>query len=335
MRNCSVQISNFEREETALGSAERKEMRERRNINRNRLKTGLANKGKPKPIGLHSQGSYAMRTMVQDAATDYDIDDGVYFKASDLKGSQGGEMSALQVRQMICEVLQDNRFNKQPETRPNCVRVFYNEGYHVDVPAYRRIETKDAWSGAISYSYEIAGASWKASDPRAVTDWFKDTNSTLSPDCDSTEGQFRRVVRLVKMFARSRSTWKGKNASGFMITKLAQEHFYSSLGRDDQAVRETMKAIRNRLDYNEIVEHPTLNINISKENDPRPAYFRERLKENLSHLECLDRSDCTHEQAMSAWNKVFNTTWFSDQPEDDGSGTPKKAVDKAGGGRYA
>ena len=44
-----------------------------------------------------------MHTMVQDADTDYDIDDGVYFRKDRLVGPQGGEMSALAVRQMICD----------------------------------------------------------------------------------------------------------------------------------------------------------------------------------------------------------------------------------------
>jgi hypothetical protein len=57
-------------------------------------------------------------------------------------------------------------------------------------------------------------------------------------------------VRLLKKFARSRSSWKALTATGFMITKLADECFVASQGRDDLALRETMKAIRWRLEYN-------------------------------------------------------------------------------------
>jgi len=36
------------------------------------------------------------------------------------------------------------------------------------------------------------------------------------------------------------------------------------------------------------------------------------LSENLKHLEVLDKSDCNHEMAMKAWNKVFDTDYFND-----------------------
>ena len=195
MRDCSKQISKFHREEVALTGDERSGMHKRRNANRDRVKNGLAKAGKPKPIGMHSQGSYSMWTMIQDEDCDYDIDDGIYFDAHVLKGPQGGEMTPLQVRQMICDAVQDQRFNRAPETKTNCVRVFYNEGYHVDLPTYRRIAKRSIWTDKIEYTYELASSSWKASDPRAVTDWFKETNEDVSPDYANTEGQFRRVRR--------------------------------------------------------------------------------------------------------------------------------------------
>lgn len=338
MRDCSKQISKFHREEVALTGDERSGMHKRRNANRDRVKNGLAKAGKPKPIGMHSQGSYSMWTMIQDDDCDYDIDDGIYFDAHVLKGPQGGEMTPLQVRQMICDAVQDQRFNRAPETKTNCVRVFYNEGYHVDLPTYRRVAKHSAWTSKVEYTYELASSSWKASDPRAVTDWFKETNEDVSPDYANTEGQFRRIVRLLKAFARSRASWKGKTATGFMITKLAADCFVASDGRDDIALRETMKAIKARLGYNQVVGHPKLPINITKEGDARPEHFRARLSENLPHLDCLDKSDCSHAEAMAAWDKVFARSWFCDQPEPKEGGTttaPNKAVEKAGGGRYA
>src|SRR3954469_21246514 len=143
MRNTSREVCGFHDAEVALTTTERSEMRKRRNTNRERLKKGLEKNSNPKPIGCHTQGSYSMKTMVQDPDYDYDIDDGVYFKSADLKGSQGADKSALQARQMVCAALQDDKFATEPEVRKNCVRVYYEAGYHVDVPAYRRHETKD------------------------------------------------------------------------------------------------------------------------------------------------------------------------------------------------
>ncbi|PXW68329.1 hypothetical protein C7451_11852 [Blastomonas natatoria] len=347
MFDTSLEVSEFHAEEVALPNTERTEMRRRRDANRTRLKHGLAKAEKPAPIGQHTQGSYAMRTMVQDSDTDYDIDDGVYFRKDLLVTPQGGEMSALAVRQMICDALQDDRFNKAPTVLKNCVRVFYNEGFHVDVPAYRRVKIDDPWTGQKSYSYELASSDWKASDAKAVTKWFKDRNEAHSFDFDENEGQFCRVVRLLKAFARSRSSWKSMTATGFMLTKLTDECFFPSAGRDDLSLRETMKAIRWRLAGNTIINHPTLNNDtITHDNDARPGHFRDRLIENLKHLDVLDRYDCTHEEAMAAWDKVFCSEWFRAQPAPDGergnggsvareSSAPTAPVIKRGGGRYA
>lgn len=32
---------------------------------------------------------------------------------------------------------------QHPEVRTNCVRVYYNDGYHVDLPSYRKIKVGD------------------------------------------------------------------------------------------------------------------------------------------------------------------------------------------------
>ena len=75
--------------------------------------------------------------MVQDQHKDYDIDDGVYFHKDDLQGPKGGEKTALDAKKMVRKALHDDRFKMAPEVRTNCVRVYYNVGYHVDVPVYR------------------------------------------------------------------------------------------------------------------------------------------------------------------------------------------------------
>jgi hypothetical protein len=342
----SAEVLGYHDEKVNLPSGERTNMRRRRNANRNRLKKGLNDAGKPTPIGQHTQGSYAMHTMVQDADSDYDIDDGVYFRKEKLAGPTGGELSALAVRQLVCDALRDDRFNTPPKVLKNCVRVYYNEGFHVDVPSYRRIESTDLWTGQTIYTYELASSDWKASDALEVIRWFRRRNRHHSPDFDHNDGQFCRIVRLLKMFARSRSSWKSLIATGFMITKLADESFVAADGCDDIALRETMKAIRGRLEWDKSIAHPTLNGEmITHADDARPGYFKDRLVENLNRLEVLDLADCTHADAMAAWDEIFCTDWFSQQPPpeegDSGSGNartsaaPSRPVEKRQGGRYA
>ena len=87
---------------------------------------------------------------------------------------------------------------------------YKQEGYHVDVPVYREDRTTDPVTNVEKKWFEIAaGDEWRTSDPLANTKWFKDANAEKSPDATAggNEGQFVRIVRLVKAFARSRYTW--------------------------------------------------------------------------------------------------------------------------------
>ena len=54
------------------------------------MRKGLEDAEKPAPIEFVKQGSYAMKTMVQDPDNDYDIDDGVYFEKDKLVGEPRG-----------------------------------------------------------------------------------------------------------------------------------------------------------------------------------------------------------------------------------------------------
>ena len=272
---------------------------------------------------------------------DRDIDDGIYFKKEDLVGPKGADLSPLQVRQMVCDALStSSNFKTPPTVLKNCVRVHYNEGPHVDMPAYRTIEEKDFWTGKINVTHELASSSWKQSDPKEVTLWFKAKNIELSPDSTSSNGgQFRRVVRLLKCFAKSRASWKASTASGFMITKLTEECFEGSNGRDDVALKNTINNMISRLDYDQVIVHPILDgITLTNDTDGRPNFFKTKLKENIGYLDVLEEDTCTFEQAMKAWDKLFNISWFSEQNNTDNKvavTSPNKAVRKHGGGRYA
>ncbi|WP_136626162.1 nucleotidyltransferase domain-containing protein [Bradyrhizobium macuxiense] len=312
-------------------------------INRDRLKNGLARNGSPKSIGSRTQGSYAMRTMIQHDRGDYDVDDGVYFSRDSLKNDKEEDKSPEDARKMVSDALQDKRFADQPEARNNCVRVYYKkEGYHVDVPVYREIRTKSPFTGEETKSYEIAaGDKWRSSDPLANTKWFKDENKNKSSDSTSNgnDGQFIRIVRLAKGFARSRYGWSDKIASGFAISKLVADNFAQSQERDDSVLRQTLRSISLVLALNSAVRHPVLNENIAESGDETTKFLKEKIDENLKHLDVLDKLDCSHEDAMKAWDKFFNTDWFSKQPDPSKKSQAEKAsgpaVIKQGESRYA
>ena len=355
--NCHDDVIAYHDEDVTLPQKDRTEMQERRDINRRRLKSGLKRDDEPTPIDCRSQGSYAMRTMVQQPDKDYDIDDGAYFEKEELKGPQGGDKTANDAREMVRKALHDDSFKRPPEKLKNCVRVYYDEGYHVDIPVYRQITIVND-CGEEEQSYELASTDWKRSDPLAVTDWFLEANKEQSPDSDNG-GQLRRMVRLLKAFVRSRSSWRERIATGFMITKLVVEKYVSNAAHEDQALYYTMVAIRNRLNRDLEIEHPTVEGEMLTKgpDDGRTKFLLEKLNWAIDELDVLFESGCTREVGLKVWDKVFNTTFFIERLEEDEtekqnnknsgavpatvliSGSEKaaaeKPVNKRGGGRYA
>jgi hypothetical protein len=320
--NCSNDVLAHHDQKVTLPQSERDEMRERRNANRDRLKRGLAKSGNPGPREFVSQGSYGMKTMTQHPEKDYDIDDGVYFDRDALVGARGAEMTALQARQFVRDAVDDGSFARPPEVRNNCVRVYYAKGYHVDMPVYRRIVYRDA-RGDLYYYYEVASTEWKRSDARDVTAWFEEENNTQSPDKDNGR-QLRRIVRQIKKFARSRESWKGQILSGFGITKLVTECYLGNANREDVALYDTMKAIRDRFDWKLEISHPvTPNETITKNAaDARARYLRDRLTEGVNTLTPLFEVGCTRATALKCWDRVFATTFFSDRVDIAAKATP-------------
>ncbi len=323
MIDCSGLILSFHDKRVTLPQSERTTMRERRDSNRRRLIKGLEQEKRSAPT-FKSQGSYAMKTMLQHPQKAYDIDDGVYFKANELVGPRGGLISALDARRLVCDAVDDGRFNTPPEVRKNCVRVLYNEGYHVDLPVYRRLEKQGAFGPY--EEVELASNEWTRSDARDVTAWFTEKNRDLSPD-EGNGRQMRRIVRLIKRFARSRESWKGSMLCGFGISVLIAGNetqaacFRASAGRDDVALFETMRAIRDRLNYDLVIWHPcTPNTTISRGTDDAKARFlREKLDDALDWLRPIHDLYCDKTEALKAWGKVFNTSFFEDEAKRKGS----------------
>lgn len=320
MFDCSRDVRAFHDQKVVLSQAEQTAMRKRRDANRERLRKGLEKNDKPQPVEFVKQGSYAMRTMLQHPTNDYDIDDGVYFDKADLVGLRGAEMTPADAKWMVRDALDDGSFSTPPEVRRNCVRVFYAAGYHVDMPVYRRVPD------GTGFVYELAAASgWRRSDARDVTAWFE-------RELDATGQTYlvRRLVRYLKKHARSRDSWCGRILSGFGITVLVIERRHLDLSRDDRALYETMRAVRDRLNWNLVVTHPVTpgETITSGTQDGKAVWLRDRLTEALDALAPLFASDCTRTKALACWDKVFDTDFFSarDNSEDGAAASPRKAV---------
>lgn len=307
MYDSNKHIKVFHDKHVSLSETQRSQMRNRRNSCETRVKNGLSKNEQPSPLEFVAQGSYAMHTMVQSDSNDYDIDDGIVFDKSDLVNSQGGDISALNVRKMICDAVSDDTFKKPPTVLKNCVRIYYNDGSHIDMPAYRKLE-----GGTL----ELASSDWKGSSPSEVTAWFNSAVIDKSPD--STNGrQMRRITKLLKAFTKSRNSWVNQMISGFALSVLVSESYSSNSLSDAESLYYTMININSRLNTSKVIFHPTrTGETLTKtSNDPDVVFFNKQLKKAIDNLSILLDPDCDDKDSLKAWKKVFNHAYFEEEIE--------------------
>lgn len=318
MFDCSKEMKSFHGDKVTLTADMRDEMRERRNNGRTRLDKGLERDGHKTPV-YFVQGSYAMHTMVQDDAKEFDIDDGAYFPLDALTDANGVELTTTQAKERVRDAIrQDQRLKEPADVHDNCVRQVYPVGYHIDIPVYRIKASKDEANDTVE-TYELATKdTWEPSDAREVTRWFFRQIDAAGDKDD--RAQLRRVVRLTKSFARSREGWSEKTGSGITLTRLVCDQYSKASGRDDEALRKTWQAIEARLLKSRIVAHPVNAKNLAEEGDEKIGFFLGKLSEALKNLEVLD-TICTRREAREAWDATFDTTYFTRQP------TPDKRLD--------
>lgn len=310
--DCNKEMKGYHADEVNLPKDSQAEMRSRRDSGRTRLKNGLIKADYPLPKEFSSQGSYAMRTMVQDEACDYDIDDGVYFDKEDLKDANGDYLGARDARMRVRKGLKDDRLAYDAVAKTNCVRQPYPDGYHIDIPVYRTISSKDIWGNDVVEHELASGDDWVKSDARKVTRWYNDAVGSELKMGQADTSQLRRITKLSKKMARSREAWKKKTTSGICISKLIVEHFKARPDRDDDALRDTWKAIKLQLDFSQRIGHPVYaDQSLAEEGDENVIFFRDCLGDSLETLKVLDEYDCTRRKAGDAWDKVFNTNYFS------------------------
>ena len=356
MYDYSKQIDAFWDEKVRLSAGFKEKLLKHRQTNRDRLKSGLPDNIEGVSIGessFKSQGSVAMKTIIQTRflEEEYDIDDGVVLKRSDLKDKDGNELTAMDTKERVRKTLKDERFDRQPRLCTNCVRVFYaeedKEKHHVDFPVYRKY-TNDSGDE----ERELAsGEDWILSDPTQVNRWFEDEVAERNKKIDGKGTQMRKLVQLLKRFCRSRKEWDLPN--GMKLTMLVSECQPGYSERIDKAFRDLLQKLKARLEKSKIIcnlAHPDKPQITRSSNDNNVCALLDKTKEALEELEKLDTEDCRRSDARKAWDWVFKSDGFFedlDDDEDDSndpnggkasfglvSEIPKSPVDHRGGGRF-
>lgn len=308
MYNLSSKFNTFYRDHVVLPSESQKNLIEKKNLNIKRLKEGLQEynlerrttyKLAEEPI---IQGSVAMATVTKNESNDYDIDVAIVFEKDAIPAG------TIATKKIVVEALnkKTSQFNVQPEARTNCVRIVYAEGYHIDFAIYRRFKEDDQ----DEYTYEHCGSEWKNRNPRAITKWFNEQNR-------EHDYRLREVVRLTKMFCKSRPDNWINMPGGLILTTLSNENF-KTYDRIDERFYYTLLEIKNRLLINKEILNPTnsdTRLKLISGDNVKMTNLYNRLSDQLNKLDILFRLDCTMIQAIEAWEGFFNHTYWTEQKD--------------------
>ena len=316
MYDLSSKFNTFYTTHVVLSQSEQTKLHNKKDLNIQRLKDGLKeyneeNGTSYSVVETCVQGSVAMSTVVQNEDHDYDIDVAVVFDKSTL-----GDKGAQATRNMVANALRrkTKQFNAEPEVKTSCVRVKYADGYHIDFAVYRRYY--DYWNAC--WVYEHAGSDWIQRELKGLSEWFKTQN-------DASDGKLRKVVRLSKMFCKSRVSWKNM-PSGLLQTVLCDEKLQDSHDRIDELFYYTMKEIVNRLETDITVTAPVddgRDLTPRKSDTKKMTNWKNRLKSKLEYLDVLFKEDCTKADALQAWYGFFNHDFWNEQVAETSSYSAK------------
>lgn len=309
MYDLSKEFEKFYKDKVVLSSEKQQELRDKKDINITHLKNGLKEINDEKGTSYvvaetRVQGSMAMSTVVQNDEKDYDIDVAIVFDKSNIS-----TLSPLQARRLVRDALKKKcgQLKREPECKTNCVRVEYSDGYHVDFAVYRRFKNE----GESEYSYEHAGGNnWTSRDPKAITKWFQD-------EVKKKGKQLRKVVRLSKMFCKSRTGWVNM-PGGLIQSVVCDEVFAEEYDRLDETFYYTMKNVRDRLNKTTEVYNPTdtsLSLLTAQNHYDKMDNWLSRLDSKVKDLEVLESEECSYNDAVGAWNKFFNHEYWSELQE--------------------
>ena len=346
MFDYSNEIEKFWDNKVRLSKSFKEKLFDHRKANRDRLVSRLPNEIEGLSISESSfkpQGSMAMRTIIQTKFSDdeYDIDDGLILEKDELTDSNGKDLSTKEIRNIVLKALKDDRFIKQPKLFTNCVRVYYSENdeekHHVDFPIYRGSKNGDELTRELANEHD-----WVESNPTQINSWFDYEISSRNDDKDGKGTQLRKLIQLLKRFSNSRRDWDLPN--GLKLTMLVAECQEDYFERIDEAFREILLNIKNRLETNKVIKnlaHPD-KPNITRTlSDSNVENLHDKIVMALEKLEELDDENCNKEQARKVWDWIFKSDGFLDSiTENDqkencfANHTPNKVVDHKGGCRF-
>lgn len=202
---------------------------------RNALRTKISNKfeekGRSKPKYC-TQGSYAMQTAIMPLEDDeFDLDNGVYLQGylTDQSDWPTPQTVHIWVKDAV-----DGHTSNPPIDKNTCVRVVYEDKYHIDLPIY--IMGEDDAGECIAYlAHKSKG--WVKSDPKAFTSWVQNFINDYGQ-------QIRHMIKYLKAWKE----YKDIDIKGMAITILVCNNFSITENREDISLLDTVTNIIDALE---------------------------------------------------------------------------------------
>lgn len=290
MVNCSRELEKYWDEKVKLPQAKYNELKQKRDAQIEKLKANLKVDSFPLPIEFINQGSYAMKTLIQQD-DEYDIDVGVVFNKEDLEINSKQLPSSI--KYYIGQKLKDERFSKSPSVLKNCVRVNYKENYHIDMPVFRKNGT----------ALELAtNKGWESSNPQNINRWFQSEKAS--------KPHLKKIVQLLKKWSKSRSDWS--MTSGLILSILASECYIDD-DSIDRSFYKTLEKINIRLKKCRIVFVPNSSVDITAE-----AKHKEKVKNLSEKLSGYfngmfkEHNFSDKNRALKIWKMFFADNYFEE-----------------------
>ncbi|EOV6590261.1 CBASS cGAMP synthase [Listeria monocytogenes] len=228
-------LSNLFREfndKISLTPSYKEKIRRARDAIRNKINNKFEKENLKKPKH-HTQGSYTMHTAIMPLENeDFDLDNGIYLQ--DYGEDKEEWPSVQEVHKLIVEAIDGH--TKDIIDKNTCVRVVYQDNYHIDLPIY--LMGEDDENNEVAFlAHKIDG--WIISDPKAFRNWFNDAVK------NSEDQTLRRIVKYFKHWIHQNKI----DLPGITITILASKHF---LIKDDdaQTLLEVTTSILDELEEN-------------------------------------------------------------------------------------
>lgn len=218
-------------DEISLTKTYKEKISKGRNALRTKIGDNFKEKNRNKPQHC-TQGSYSMRTAIMPLGDDeFDLDNGVYLKG--YSANQENWPTTSTVHTWVKNAV-DGHTSNSPIDKNTCIRVVYEDKYHIDLPIYIMGENSDGDS--IAYlAHKSKG--WIESDPKAFTSWFQGF-------VNDNGQQIRRMVKYLKAW----KDYKNIDIKGMAITILVCNNNSVTKDRDDISLLDTVTNIIDTLE---------------------------------------------------------------------------------------